>query len=157
MALADGSLGMTVPEFIARYNGLDQGQYPISDQPVPETDSSQVSLVTPSGALDTRFLFVTNLDGSLRSIVVISTAKGKSGDLVGEEMAELESITVWATAGEAANPALTVDEGNNLLGTIGFVVGKHFGNYAVSTDVSGVRYAIIETPTATDLVIRQAN
>jgi len=158
IALADGSLGMTVTEFIARYNAnLDQGQYPITDQPTPEPDSAQVSLVTPAGATNTRFLFIANTDGTLRSIAVISTAKAKGNDLVGEEIAEAESVTVWATAGVAANPALTVDEGNNLLGTIGFEVGKHFGNYAVSTDVYGVRYAIIETTTATDLIIREAN
>ena len=109
VAIADGSLGMTVDEFVARYNDrLDQGQYPITDK--PEELGEQVLLVAPDDAGTTVILFVVNTDDTLRSITALSAASAEEGD-IDRGMAQLEALVVWSTAAAAATPGLSQGRG----------------------------------------------
>lgn len=155
IAIAEGTLGMSMPEYVDRYNGLlDQGQYPITDK--PSAISDQVFHVIPQGANHTALLFVVNGDQSLRSVTVVSDARLED-DAVEESLAQLESIVIWSAAGPAALPGLSESEQNNLLGSIGIDGARPFGDYAVSTDIDGVRLVVMETDEGTSLIIREAN
>lgn len=154
-AVAEGSLAMSLAEYLANYNRLlDQGQYPIKGQPTKTSD--QVYQATPDGADHTILLFIANEDGSVRSVTALSDA-GSTPDPVDRGFAQLETLVIWSTAAAAASPNLSEPEQNNLLGTIGVEGGRDFGTYAVATDVGSVRYILIEADEATELIIREAN
>lgn len=154
IAIAEGSLGMTLAAYIKSYNrNLDQGQYPITTAPTKVAD--QVYQVTPDGTTYSTLIFVVNSNGTVRSVTALSTAKSIT-DPVDHGFAQLESLVVFATVASAANANLTIDQNNNLLGAIGFVGGQDFGSYAVETDYLGLRYFLVETADGTDMIIRSA-
>jgi hypothetical protein len=155
LATAAGSLNLTIAAFYARYNGnLDQGQYPLVAKPSKIADN--VYQAQPSGTTYSSFLFVTNADGTLRSVTALSTAKLLT-DEIERSFATLESLVVWSTAGIAASPGLTPEQARQVLTSLGVTPSKQFGTYAFAIDIGRVRYAIVEADTHTDLIIREAN
>lgn len=155
VAIAEGSLGMTLDEFISSYNGhLDQGQYPISE--TPEETYEQVFQVTPDDTSHSTILFVVNTDGTLRSITALSNAASEL-DEIDRGMAQLEALVVWSTVAAAATPGLSPDEENNILGTIGLTGTDDFGTLSLTAEKNGIRYHVIEGDEGTNLIIREAN
>jgi hypothetical protein len=150
-----GTLGMTLTEFVARWNTvLDQGQYPLEEAPTRTGATFSFAL---TGASDTMLVGVLNDDGSVRAVDAISVAGGIS-DSVDRSMAQLEAVVVWSTLGRAVNPRLTETEGNMVLTNLGYPSGARFGLLPpLVLDLEGVRYYIIEGDASTNLVARQTN
>ena len=71
-----GTLGLTLPAFIARWNTvLDQGQYPIRS--TPERDGMTFTIY-PEDATDTALSGVLNDDGTIRAVAALSSSKRKT-------------------------------------------------------------------------------
>ena len=150
-----GSLGMTLAEFVDRWNSvLDQGQYPLKG--APERSGATFSFA-PDGADNTMLVGVLNDDGTVRAVDALSVAEGISDDS-DRSMAQLEALTIWATLGRAVNPRLTEAEGNLILTDLGLPVGTSFGLLPpLVLDLKGVRYYIIEGDTTTNFVARPSD
>lgn len=152
-ALTDpGSLGMTVPEFVRRWNTvLDQGQYPLNE--TPQRDGAFLR-VTPDGAENTEILMTLNDDGTICAVDALSVAGGIS-DEIDRMMAQLEAVVIWSTLGRAANPRLAEADGNMLLTDMGLPADEQFGLLPpLALDLKGVRYYVIEGDTTTNFVAR---
>ena len=150
-----GSLGMTLAQFVSRWNSvLDQGQYPLEGAP---ERSGATFMFTPEGAANTKLLGVLNDDGSVRAVDAISVAEGISDD-IDRDTAQLEALTIWSTLARAVNPRLTEAEGNMVLTDLGLTGVQQFGLLPpLVLDLKGVRYYVIEGDTTTNFVARPSD
>lgn len=150
-----GSLGMTLPAFVKRWNSvLDQGQYPLKG--APKRDGATF-MFTPEGADNTVVLGILNDDGTVRSVDALSVAGGMN-DKIDRMMAQLEALAIWSTLGRAANPSLTEAEGNMILTDLGLPSELRFGLVPpLVLDRKGVRYYVIEGDTTTNFVARPSD
>jgi hypothetical protein len=155
-ALTDpGSLGMTLAEFVSRWNSvLENGSHPLKG--APEL-SGNVFSITPEGASHTYLVGILNDDGTMRAVDAASFAKGISDPAFGA-MAGLEAVSIWSVLGRAVNPRLTQTEGYIVLTDLGMQGGTTFGLFPpLALDLKGVRYYIIEGDRTTDFVARPSD
>ena len=150
-----GSLGMTLPEFVDRWNGAREGSsYALLGAPERK---DQTFLFTPDGAENTMILGVLNDDGTIRAVDALSVARGIADD-IDRSVAELEAVSIWSVLGRAVNPRLTKEEGYLVLTRLGLQTEGRFGLLPpLVLDWKGVRYYIIEGDETTNLVARPSD